>query len=165
MREMKVLPVGCLGRDFIDCDREIVERTGVPIATVFEIEGEEGFRRRETSVLAELAAREAAVIATGGGAVIAEENRRLMRDRGIVVYLRAPVEHLYERTRRDSSRPLLAGADRRATLSALLEVREPLYLDAAHIVVSSGAQSASALAAKVIEALDDFQGAGGTPPG
>jgi shikimate kinase len=146
-----------LGRDFIDCDREIVERTGVPIATVFEIEGEEGFRRRESSVLAELAGRKAAVIATGGGAVIAEENRRLMRSHGTVVYLRASLDHLHERTRHDSSRPLLAGGNRRATLSALLEAREPLYLEAADLVVESGAQSASSLAAKVIMALDDLR--------
>ena len=153
-----------LGRDFIDCDHEIVERTGVPIATVFEIEGEEGFRRREASVLAELAVRRQAVIATGGGAVIAEQNRRLMRENGTVVYLRAPVEHLYERTRRDSSRPLLAGADRHATLAALLEAREPLYREAAHLVVESGAQSANALAVKVIEALEDLHRQRGNAP-
>jgi shikimate kinase len=154
-----------LGRDFIDCDREIIERTGVPIATVFEIEGEEGFRRRETSVLADLARRRAAVIATGGGAVVAEENRRLMRDSGTVVYLRASVDHLHERTRHDSNRPLLAGGNRRATLAALLEARESLYLDAAHVVVESGGQSATSLAAKVIQALESLHRARATPPG
>lgn len=143
-----------LGRDFLDCDREIVERTGVPIATIFEIEGEEGFRRRESAVLAELAARRNAVVATGGGAVLAEENRRLMREHGTVVYLHASLDHLHERTRRDAARPLLSRGDRRATLAALLEAREPLYREAAHIVVESGSPSAGSLAGRIAEALE-----------
>jgi shikimate kinase len=143
-----------LGRDFIDCDREIVERTGVPIVTIFEIEGEAGFRRRETTVLAELAGRRNAVIATGGGAVLAPENRRLMRENGTVVYLKAAIEHLHERTRRDAARPLLATGDRRATLAALLEARDPLYQEAAHLIVESGAPSAGTLAGRIVEALE-----------
>lgn len=142
-----------VGREFLDCDREIVERTGVPIATIFEIEGEEGFRRRESAVLADLAARRDVVVATGGGAVLAEENRRLMRERGTVVYLHATLDHLHERTRRDAVRPLLAKGDRRATLAALLEARDPLYREAAHLVVESGAPSAGVLAGRIAEAL------------
>ena len=142
-----------LGRDFIDCDRVIVERTGVPIATIFEIEGEAGFRSRETAVLAELAMRQNAVIATGGGAVLAEENRRLMREHGTVVYLKAAIDHLHERTRRSKARPLLAAGDRRATLTALLEAREPLYREVAHLVIESGTPSAGSLAGRVAEAL------------
>jgi shikimate kinase len=143
-----------LGRDFIDCDREIVERTGVPIATIFEIEGEAGFRRRESAVLAELARRQGAVVATGGGVVLAQENRRLMRESGTVVYLHASLDHLHERTRRDVARPLLAKGDRRETLAALLEARDPLYREAAHIVVESGAPSATSLAGRIAQALE-----------
>lgn len=143
-----------LGREFIDCDREIVERTGVPIATIFEIEGEAGFRRRESAVLAELAALRGAVIATGGGAVLAEENRSLMRRSGTVVYLHATLDHLHERTRRDVARPLLATGDRRATLAALVEARDPLYRETAHLVVESGAPSAAALAGRIADALE-----------
>jgi len=143
-----------LGREFVDCDREIVERTGVPIATIFEIEGEAGFRRRESAVLAELAGRRSTVVATGGGAVLAEENRRLMREHGTVVYLHADLDHLHERTRRDDARPLLARADRRETLAALIEARDPLYREAAHIVVESGAPSAGTLAGRIAEALE-----------
>jgi shikimate kinase len=143
-----------LGRDFIDCDREIVERTGVPIATIFEIEGEAGFRRRESAVLAELAARRGAVVATGGGAVLAEENRRLMHEHGTVVYLHADLDHLHERTRHDNSRPLLAGGDRRAMLAALLETRDPLYRETAHLVVESGSPSAGSLAGRIAQALE-----------
>ena len=142
-----------LGLEFADTDRVLVERTGVTVATIFEIEGEEGFRRRESAVLAELAAGEGRVIATGGGAVIAPENRALMRSSGTVVYLRARLESLWQRMRNDTSRPLLATADPRATLARLLEEREPLYREAAHIVVDTGTQSAAALVNRVVAAL------------
>src|ERR1700674_4525269 len=103
-----------LGHEFLDADRVLVERTGVPVATIFEIEGEEGFRKREASLLAELAQRQGCVIATGGGTVLSEANRRLMRESGTVVYLRARLESLWERIRHDSTRPLLATAEPRA---------------------------------------------------
>src|SRR5205823_1312769 len=113
-----------LGREFVDCDRVLVERTGVAIATIFEIEGEEGFRRRESAALEELCARGSTVIATGGGVVLAEPNRRLMRACGTVVYLKARLESLWERLRHDSSRPLLATPDPRARLATLLAERD-----------------------------------------
>ncbi len=142
-----------LDLEFIDTDRVLVERTGVPVATIFEIEGEPGFRKRESAVLCELAASPGAVIATGGGAILAEENRRVMREHGTVVYLRARLESLWERTRRDTSRPLLATADPRGTLAALLEQRDPLYLEAAHLVVDTGPQSAAALVGRLATML------------
>jgi shikimate kinase len=143
-----------LGRAFIDCDRVIVERTGVPIATIFEFEGEDGFRRREAAVLADLAQGAGAVIATGGGAVLLEENRQLLRTHGTVIYLRAKLEHLWERTRRDTTRPLLATPDPRATLAALLAERDPLYREVAHLTVDTGPQSALSLVARVVAALE-----------
>jgi shikimate kinase len=142
-----------LGREFADTDKVLVERTGVPVTTIFEIEGEEGFRRRESTVLAELAARDGLVIATGGGAILSEANRELMRSHGTVIYLRARLENLWERTRQDTTRPLLQTPDPRGTLSELLAAREPLYSDAAHVIVDTGAQSAASLANKVIAAL------------
>src|SRR5688572_16890813 len=138
---------------FADTDKVLVERTGVPVATIFEIEGEEGFRRRESAVLAELAAEPESIIATGGGAILAAENREVMRRSGTVVYLRARIEHLWERTRHDTNRPLLATPDPRATLTRLLEERDPLYREAAHVVVDTGMQSAGTLAARVMAAL------------
>jgi shikimate kinase len=141
--------------EFVDTDKVLVERTGVPVATIFEIEGEQGFRRRETGVLAELAEHAGQVIATGGGAVLAEENRRMMRAHGTVVYLRARLESLWERTRHDSSRPLLATPDPRATLAQLLEQRDPLYREAAHVTVDTGFQSAATLVARVVKALEE----------
>lgn len=147
-----------LGLAFVDTDRELVERTGVPVATIFEFEGEPGFRRRESAVLAEIAARPGAVVATGGGAILAAENRRVMREHGTVVYLRARLESLWERTKRDTTRPLLATPDPRGTLAALLEQREPLYMEAAHLVVDTGPQSASALVARLAALLRERSG-------
>jgi len=149
-----------LKREFADTDRVLVERTGVPIATIFEIEGEEGFRRREGAVLAELAERDGLVIATGGGAVLSEANRVVMREHGIVIYLRARVESLWERTRHDTSRPLLATPDPRATLAELLEKRDPLYREAAHIVIETGSQSAGSLIGRVLAALRRHEASG-----
>jgi len=147
-----------LGLEFVDMDRALVERTGVPVATIFEIEGEAGFRRRESALLGELATRTDQVVATGGGAVLAPPNRALMRSSGTVVYLRARLDHLWERTRHDSSRPLLHTADPRGTLAALLRERDPLYREVAHVVVDTGSQSASTIAGRVVTALREFSG-------
>ena len=153
---------GRMRRRFIDTDRMLVERTGVPVATIFEIEGEDGFRKRESAVLEEVSRDGDRVIATGGGAVLAPENRELMRARGTVVYLRARLESLWERTRHDTTRPLLATPDPRGTLAALLQEREPLYLEAAHLVVDTGAQSASTLVSRLVATLREK--AQGTAP-
>ena len=138
---------------FADTDRLLVERTGVPVTTIFEIEGEEGFRRRESAVLAELASGPSQVVATGGGAVLSAANREVMRAGGTVVYLRARLDHLWERTRHDTSRPLLATPDPRATLAAILEARDPLYREVAHVIVETGTQSAATLVSRVVAAL------------
>ncbi|QJR08989.1 Shikimate kinase [Usitatibacter rugosus] len=147
-----------LGLVFADADKELVTRTGVAVATIFEIEGEAGFRKRESTLLVELAAGENAVIATGGGVVLDPENRKVMRERGTVVYLRARLESLWERTRHDTSRPLLATPDPKATLATLLEQREPLYMECAHLVVDTGPQSPSALATRLAATLRQHAG-------
>jgi len=150
-----------LGREFVDTDRVLVERTGVPVATIFEIEGEAGFRRRESALLAEMATRPGCVIATGGGAVLPAENRAVMREHGIVVYLRARLESLWERTRLDTARPLLDTPDPRQRLAELLTQREPLYRETAHVVVDTGAQAASTVLSRMLEALREHAEAGG----
>jgi shikimate kinase len=150
-----------LGRAFVDTDRALVERTGVPVATIFEIEGEDGFRRRESAVLLELAQADDQVVATGGGIVIVPDNRRVMRESGVVVYLRARLERLWERTRNDATRPLLATPDPRARLAELLEAREPLYQEAANVVIETGAQSASTLVPRVVAAIAAHEAARG----
>ena len=124
-----------LGRPFLDSDHEIVERTGVPIPTIFEIEGEDGFRRREAQTIHDLTTGSDLVLATGGGVVINPDNRRRLHDTGWVVYLNVPPRLLYERTRHDRNRPLLQVEDPLARLEELHAVRDPLYREAAHMVV------------------------------
>jgi shikimate kinase len=135
-----------LEKTFYDSDREIQERTGVTIATIFEIEGEAGFRKRETETLAELVKIRNIVLATGGGVVLSSVNRSLLRQSGTVVYLRATVDDLWRRTRHDKNRPLLQTPDPRAKLAELYAQRDPLYRATAHLVVESGKRSARHLA-------------------
>ena len=129
-----------LARPFFDSDHEIVNRTGVPIPTIFEIEGEDGFRRREMQTIQELTDMGGIVLATGGGVVIKPENRQRLHDTGWVVYLNVSPALLHERTRHDRNRPLLHVADPLAQLEALYAVRDPLYREAAHIVIDGGGE-------------------------
>lgn len=138
-----------LQRRFLDSDHEIEARTGVRIPVIFEIEGEAGFRRRESQVLAELAREKDLVLATGGGAVLALENRRCLRESGLVVYLHAPPEILYERTRHDRNRPLLQVEDPLATLRLLYEQRDPVYREVAHLVVDGRNGAAGQLTQRI----------------
>lgn len=134
-----------LGRPFLDSDQEIVARTGVPIPTIFEIEGEEGFRRREAQTIAEVTEARDIVLATGGGVVINHDNRRRLHETGWVVYLDVPPALLYERTRHDRNRPLLNVPDPMARLEELYAARDPLYREIAHIVVDGSHLVASGI--------------------
>lgn len=138
-----------LGRSFADTDHEIEARTGVRIPTIFEIEGEAGFRRRETQVIAELAAEQDLVLATGGGAILDPANRAALAASGVVIYLNAPPGLLFERTRHDRNRPLLRVADPLAKISELFVVRDPLYREVAHVVVDTVAGGVAQLVTKV----------------
>jgi shikimate kinase len=135
---------------FVDCDRVIEQRNGVTIATMFAVEGEAVFRQRETQVLDELTRLPGVVLATGGGAVLAEENRAMLRARGLVVYLEATVEEIRRRIRNDTARPLLQTADPRARIEALLGAREPLYRATAHCVFRSPAGNPRRLVARML---------------
>lgn len=138
-----------LDKEFIDSDHEIERVTGVRIPVIFEIEGEAGFRARERKMIAEIVARENILLATGGGAVLAKENRDLLHAHGTVIYLRAPVKSLLKRTQRDRSRPLLQVPDPAAKLTELYEQRDPLYREAAHLIVDTGNQSVRTLAGQI----------------
>ncbi|AXS78752.1 shikimate kinase [Dechloromonas sp. HYN0024] len=142
-----------LARPFFDSDHEIVERTGVPIPTIFEIEGEDGFRRREVQTIHELTESDNIVMATGGGVVLNAENRRRLHDTGWVVYLNVPPAMLHERTRHDRNRPLLHVADPLAKLEELHAIRDPLYRETAHMVVDGGHLMASGI---VMHLLREF---------
>ena len=134
-----------LGKNFIDSDEEILKRTGVTIQHIFDVEGEAGFRQRESGIVQELLQRNDIVLATGGGAVLDEHNRRMMRENGTVVYLKSGVHDLWQRTRHDRSRPLLQTADPRAKLHELFEQRNPLYTETADIVIHTGKQNVQVL--------------------
>jgi len=146
-----------LGKDFYDCDQEIERATGVKIPVIFEIEGEAGFRAREARMLAELAVRSDIVLATGGGAVLSAENRKLLSGNGVVVYLRAVVADLWQRTRHDRNRPLLKTDEPLAKLEQLFAERDPLYRSIADIIVDSGSQSLGSLTHRLEQQLIERQ--------
>lgn len=142
-----------LGRPFIDGDKELEQRCGVPVSTIFELEGEQGFRDRETQLLQELVQRPGLVLATGGGAVLREENRRLLSEHGTVIYLRASAGDLWLRLRHDRVRPLLRTADPRARITELVQIREPLYQACASLVIQTGRQPVERVVQDIVERL------------
>lgn len=135
-----------LRKEFFDTDQEVERATGVRIPVIFEIEGETGFRAREARVLGELVLRKNVVLATGGGVILSADNRRLLMDNGMVIYLRASIDELRTRTRYDKNRPLLHTDDPVATLKELFEHRDPLYREVASLIVDTGSQSVGSLA-------------------
>ncbi|PXX45965.1 shikimate kinase [Aquitalea magnusonii] len=141
------------GKTFYDSDHEIEARTGVRVATIFDIEGELRFRDRESSVIADLVRMNNIVLATGGGAVLRPENRAELARHGVVIYLRASIDDLLARTMHDKNRPLLQIADPRAKLQSLLEQRDPLYREVADIVVDTSQQNVNLLVSRLLDQL------------
>ena len=142
-----------LGKEFIDSDHEIQERTGVKIPVIFEIEGESGFRKRESEVLIDLVKKDNIILATGGGAILNPENRQLLKRSGIVIYLRASVNDLYRRTRHDKNRPLLQTQNLYARINELYIQRDAHYCETAHIIIDSGKQGVRHVVQKLINKL------------
>lgn len=143
-----------LSLEFFDSDHEIEKRTGVTVTHIFDIEGEAGFRKRETAMLDELTNKKGIVLATGGGAILKPENRQFLMSRGTTIYLYANIETLLERTSKDRNRPLLQTENPQAKLEALLEIRDPLYRETADIIIDTGKDSVR-LALK--EIMDNIQ--------
>ena len=145
---------GLLKRPFFDVDAEIETRCGADIPWIFDREGEQGFRNREARALEDIVvSSDRAVIATGGGLVLSSANRRVLRDNGQVIYLSATKEQLFERTRRDKSRPLLQVENRLEVIAELLEIRHPLYTDVADLVFTTEGGQVSKVAQKLLDAL------------
>jgi len=142
-----------LGKQFVDCDQQLEQDLNVDIRTIFDIEGEQGFRQREHDMLQKLCAMSNVVIATGGGCVLRKDNRKLLQAAGLVIYLRISVEHQLRRLRRDKSRPLLQLPDRRQRLQQLASERDPLYVDCADMVIATGEHSVVKMAAIVHDML------------
>jgi len=135
---------------FLDADAELERRAGVRIATMFELEGESGFRDREQLLLEELTTRPGIVLATGGGAVLRPQNRACLRTRGLVIFLDVAAAEIARRTQNDVNRPLLNGPDRRARIDSLLEERLPLYRATSHLRFRSPARNPRRLASIIL---------------
>lgn len=141
--------------EFYDSDQEIEKRTGADIAWVFDIEGEDGFRRREEGVIDDLSEMQGIVLATGGGSVLSKTVRNRLSARGIVVYLETPIEKQVARTQRDKRRPLLQTKEApKDVLVRLADERNPLYEEIADVTVKTDEQSAKVVAAQIIAKLD-----------
>lgn len=142
-----------LGKTFYDTDHEIERRTGVKIPIIFDLEGESGFRKRETQVIQELTQLDHIIMATGGGAVLAAENRAYLKQNGNVIYLRASAHDLWQRMRHDKHRPLLQNVDIRTKLEQLYTQRHALYLETASLVIDTGHQPASMVIKQIEQSL------------
>jgi shikimate kinase len=142
-----------LGLKFCDSDLEIEKRTGVDIPYIFEMEGETGFRARESDVIMDLCKLRDVVVATGGGAVLSEHNRAQLAATGLVIYLKTEVEEQLKRMRRSGNRPLLASKNRREVLEHLASVRAPLYAEIADISIDTGGKRVRAVAAELAKLL------------
>ena len=145
------------GCDFYDSDRVIEERTGVSIPLIFELEGEEGFRRRETEVLADLCEKKNIVIATGGGAILREENRKILQNNSLVIFLDASLEQLFERTCKDRNRPLLQTKDPKEKLKQLLDQRLAIYRQMADIIITTDNQSIYHTVSHILNQIDAYR--------
>lgn len=150
-----------LGVNFVDSDKEIEQRTGVSIPMIFEYEGEAGFRKRESEVLCDLTQKRPIVLATGGGAVLALENRDYLRQRGFVVYLQCAVDKQLERTHKDSNRPLLKTENPRARLEELLQTRAPIYRALANFTIDTGVHSSRSAVRQILRAYNRVQNGAG----
>lgn len=126
-----------LKKSFFDSDHEIEDHTGASISLIFDIEGEVGFRKREAEMINELTQKQDIVLATGGGVILAPENRENLINRGTVIYLHAPLKKLFYRTSRDNKRPLLQTDDPREKLRQIVAERDPLYRAAADLIVET----------------------------
>ena len=146
-----------LGLPFYDSDTEIERRTGVDIPFIFEKEGEAGFRQREHETLEVLTAMRHIVLATGGGAVLLPENRRILAERGRVVYLKTSIAQQAERVRLGRSRPLLSMVDPAVKLGELMELRAPLYTEIADVTVTTDNRKVRAVAEDILRELDAAQ--------
>jgi shikimate kinase len=143
-----------LDRRFIDSDHALEERCGVKIPTIFEMEGEAGFRKREAQIINDLSAEKKIVLATGGGAVLLPENRKVLAERGTVIYLHANPIELWHRTKGGEGRPLLQNGDPKKTLENLYAVRDPLYREIADFTIETGKPSVNQLVSSLLMQLE-----------
>lgn len=142
-----------LGLEFIDSDREIEKRTGVDIPLIFDLEGEQGFRKREQEIISELSSRPSIILATGGGVIMAPSNRQQLASRGTVIYLKTSVDQQLKRTAHDRNRPLLQTDNPRQKLEDLLKIRGPLYLQTADWVIETDGRRARDVVQQILQKI------------
>ena len=136
--------------DFYDADHEIINKTGVSIDHIFDIEGEQGFRKRESDVLEELTSMHNIVLATGGGAVLSEGNRLLLKKSGSVIYLLSSVDQILRRTAKSKTRPLLENSsDRRKTISDIIDSRDSLYREIATFIINTNGKKLNEIISEI----------------
>jgi len=146
-----------LGLPFFDSDREIEGRSGANIPWIFDVEGEEGFRRRETQTIIELLQEEGPIVlATGGGAIMRPENRTAISQSSTVIYLHTTIEQQLQRTSKDKNRPLLQNDNPKAVLESLFELRDPLYREAADLIVKTDRQSPKSVVRLITKKLKNL---------
>lgn len=145
-----------LNREFIDSDHYIEEKTGVDIPRIFDIEGEKGFRMRETNALKELTHKKNLVLATGGGSVMRKENRKLLQNSGFIIFLDTSVNQQMERLKHDKKRPLLQTENPRQQLEKLFQERKPVYLEMADLRIPTDRKYARKVAAEIIPKLPNY---------
>jgi shikimate kinase len=143
-----------LGRDFLDADHVIEDRCGVKIPVIFEMEGEDGFRKREAQVIKDITAEQDIILATGGGVILLPENRQFLVKRGTVIYLHANPIELWHRTKASESRPLLKNGDAKKILEDLYAIRDPLYREIADYVIETGKPNVNQLVNTLIMQLE-----------
>jgi len=136
---------------FYDSDKAIEEQTGVDIPTIFEYEGEKGFRDREQNMIQELTKIDGIVLATGGGAILREQNRTALNENGFVVYLQCSVDKILQRTKRDNQRPLLYTDNPRERIEALFEEREGLYLSCADFKIETSSMQSKTIVQTILD--------------
>jgi shikimate kinase len=142
-----------LGADFLDSDREIERHTGANIPLIFELEGESGFRQRESQILNELTQRTNTVLATGGGSILLPQNQEMLKNRGKVVYLHTTVTQQLQRTRRDQNRPLLQTSNPEQKLRELFDIRDPIYRQLATVIIDTDGRSIYSVCQEIIKYL------------
>jgi len=150
-----------LKKTFFDSDHEIEDHTGASISLIFDIEGEDGFRSREKVMIDELTQQKNIVLSTGGGVILSEENRQHLKNRGIVIYLHAPLKKLFFRTSRDKNRPLLQTDDPREKLQQIVEERDPLYREIADLIVETENRTVHQVVSFIIRQIKKHENSNG----
>lgn len=146
-----------LGKDFYDSDHEIESRTGADIPWIFEIEGEEGFRKRETTIITELCELKNIVLSTGGGVVLSQENCKRLKDNGIVIYLKSSAEKLLKRIQTDKRRPLLQTDDKLGRIRDILKEREPMYESLADEIIMTDRQTVNQIVKQILNKIKKYE--------